>query len=100
VAGFFIELSTENPECFQERSFMAKLRSSNPLSTKYFITRLLNTSVILAVYFIGRLWKGPVLSIPPFQNNTVKVWIPSHQIAQHWYDTTAPVFNSVCTVSE
>ena len=41
------ELSTENPECCQERIFNAKLRSSNPLSTNSFITRLLKTSVIL-----------------------------------------------------
>jgi hypothetical protein len=39
-----MELSTEKPGCFQERRFLAKLFSNNPLSTKYFITRLLNTS--------------------------------------------------------
>ena len=36
---------------------------------------------------------------PPFQNDAVNVWIPSHQIAKRRYDTTAPVFTAVCTVS-
>jgi hypothetical protein len=35
-AGIGTELSTENPECFQERSFKAKLRSSGPFSINSF----------------------------------------------------------------
>jgi hypothetical protein len=51
VAGIFTELSPEKPECFQERRFLAKLLSNNPLSTKYFITLCLNTSVSFDVSF-------------------------------------------------
>ena len=75
-AGMETELSTEIPECCQERIFNAKLRSSNPLSTNSFITRFLKTSVILAVSFIGMWWKEPVSSIPPSKTKCSSTQMP------------------------
>ena len=68
-AGIGTELSTENPECFQERTFNARRRSaewqlSSPLSTNSFITRLLNTLVKIEVSCKGIWWIEPVSSIP------------------------------------
>ena len=64
-AGMQTEASTENPECFQERIFNAKRRSSSPLSTNSFITRLLKTSVRLEVSLMEIWWKEPFSSIHP-----------------------------------
>ena len=54
-AGMETELSTENPECCQESIFNAKPRSSSPLSTNSFITRILKTSVSFAVSLIDNM---------------------------------------------
>ena len=62
--GVWTELSTEKPECFQAKSFWAKLFYNRSFLIKSIVTLLLNSSVSREVFLMGMRWKEPVSSFP------------------------------------